>query len=565
MAAGTAGPLQGGDFGQATIDETIELLAASGIGTYEAPDSPAPMNDVAAPASSVRLLLDQVRALALEAHAGGGIEGAELDALFDVPSDLAAPSYVLAGYVAAVDTPGAALSRSLMGVEDWTAEDWRAAPSVVFPKLVLMLFTSDVARERQADAAGAVAPKVAWQVAAAGEIRPPRDFGVVQTADGACSSVLSFVSGALKAIFDGLRLGDSSGSSTTVLKTIWKFVVDVLETVITTLVTKFEQYVLDWIGRVAAIVGTVATVVSWVQPWTASVQANGVTEKGITGALAPQDGVLTARIFVPAGWDWPGWAANCAKESGRPLPNMKPEGTPVVWQALIQNPPGLVSTGTAETKLDAQGAARLPYTTLVDDVDDPWKTFPGAIFARVTFNRQSLREFSEFLQKELWKELPSIVVGPLQTFLQPSLDKINARLGQLITVAASGPAVVLFHVQDATPPPSPQSPPPTPPDDGDKGEFCRRYQAYVDWARSLPADMDVTKELALEIVTRFEGMWPVTPPELRDAVALVWQIYATFADVPEPYNIPATGNFTGMADLPYALQLMHEYCGIPWP
>ena len=60
-------------------------------------------------------------------------------------------------------------------------------------------------------------------------------------------------------------------------------------------------------------------------------------------------------------------------------------------------------------------------------------------------------------------------------------------------------------------------------------------------------------------------MWPVTPPELRDAVALVWSIYATFADLPEPYNVPATGVFTGMSDLPYALMLMHDYCGIPWP
>jgi hypothetical protein len=566
---GAAAALREGEFGQHTIDSVVTLLAESGIATYEGPESTAPLREVATPASPARLLLDQVESLALEAHAGGGIEGGEIDALVDVPEDLAPPSYLLAGYVAAVDTPGARLARSLMGVEDWTPEEWRNAPRVIFPKLVMLLFTSDVARERQASSAATPSddrPDLVGLMAAAGEAAPPAGFGgIVQAADGPCSSVLNFVSGALKYVFDALRLGDSSSSGTTVLKTIWNFVVTVLETVITALVKTFEKTVLDWIGRVAAIVGTVATVISWVQPWTASVQADRVTEKGIAGVRAPEEGTLIARVVVPANWDWPGWAAECAKASGRPLPNMKPEGTPVHWEPVIQNPPGLVSTGVAGEKLDAQGAARLPFTTLVDDVDDPWQTFPGAIYARVTFDRQSLKEFAKYLQEELWKELPSVVVGPLQAFLQEPLNRINARLGTLITVVASGPAVVLFHTQDATPPPSPPSPPPTPPEDKENGEFCKRYRAYVDWASSLPPDTDITQELALEIVTRFEGMWPVTPPELRDAVALVWSIYATFADLPEPYNVPATGVFTGMSDLPYALMLMHDYCGIPWP
>ncbi|MEO5704943.1 MAG: hypothetical protein ABIZ52_07455 [Candidatus Limnocylindrales bacterium] len=566
VTSGSAGPaaaFRHGEFGQATVDAAVTLLAESGIATYEAPESASPIREVASPASPARLLLDQVQAMALEAHTGGGIEGAELDALFEVSPDLAPPSYLLAGYVAAVDTPGAHLARSLMGVEDWTAEDWRAAPTVIFPKLVLLLFTSDVARERLIEVAAAPPVDLSWQVVAARGPLPPAGGGrVVQAADGPCSTVLNFVSGALKSIFDALRLGDSSGSSTTIVATIWNFVVNVLEVVVTALVKKFEQYVLDWIGRVAAIVGTVATVISWVQPWTASVQAIDTTEKGISGIIPPEDGTLVARIAVPANWDWPGWAANCARESGRALPNMKPEGTPVVWQALIQNPPGLVAPGTAETKLDAQGAARLPFTTLVDDVQDPYTRVPGAIFVRATFERQSLKEFATYLQQELWKELPSIVVGPLQAFLQAPLDQINQRLGTMITVAASGPGVVIFHTQDATPPPVT---PPPPPDDGGIGDFCRRYRAYVEWATALGPDTDITQELAREIATRFEGMYPVAPTELKKWVELVFTIYATFAGIDEPYNIPITGQVTGLQNLPEALMTMHAYCGIPWP
>jgi len=96
-------------------------------------------------------------------------------------------------------------------------------------------------------------------------------------------------------------------------------------------------------------------------------------------------------------------------------------------------------------------------------------------------------------------------------------------------------------------------------------EFCRRYRDYVAWAEALGPDADVTQALAREIATRFEGMWPVTPPELKQWVKLVFVIYAKFAGIKEPYSIPVTGHVSGIEHLPEALQAMHAYCGIPWP
>jgi hypothetical protein len=75
----------------------------------------------------------------------------------------------------------------------------------------------------------------------------------------------------------------------------------------------------------------------------------------------------------------------------------------------------------------------------------------------------------------------------------------------------------------------------------------------------------VTRELAAEVATRFEGMWPVAPAELKKWVELMFTIYATFAGFEEPYNIPITGQVSGIANLPEALMTMHAYCGIPWP
>ena len=102
---------------------------------------------------------------------------------------------------------------------------------------------------------------------------------------------------------------------------------------------------------------------------------------------------------------------------------------------------------------------------------------------------------------------------------------------------------------------------PEPSDD----EFCKRYRDYVAWAEALGPDADVTQALAAEVARRFEGMWPVAPAELKQWVELVFTIYATFAGIEEPYNIPITGQVSGIQHLPEALQTMHAYCGIPWP
>lgn len=142
--------------------------------------------------------------------------------------------------------------------------------------------------------------------------------------------------------------------------------------------------------------------------------------------------------------------------------------------------------------------------------------------------------------------------------------QIDGTIGRQITLAESGGHEGLIgvlrgiklDVDSCSPPPS------TEPTDG---EFCKRYRDYVAWAESLPEDTDITRELATEIATRFEGMWPVAPAELKQWVELVFEIYATFAGYEEPYNIPITGQVSGIQYLPDALMAMHAYCGIPWP
>jgi hypothetical protein len=96
-------------------------------------------------------------------------------------------------------------------------------------------------------------------------------------------------------------------------------------------------------------------------------------------------------------------------------------------------------------------------------------------------------------------------------------------------------------------------------------DFCTKYRDYVAWTQTLGPEPDITQALAAEVATRFDDMYPVAPAQLKDWVALVWKIYATFAGNPEPRNVPLTGQVAGIAKLPDALHAMHAYCGIPWP
>jgi hypothetical protein len=450
--------LRAGPFGAATVEAAVEILAASGVATYAQAGSAAPMEPVDGPGVGLTLLRDQVRAMALEAHAGGGIEGAELDDLVDTEPDLAPPSYILAGYVAAVDTDGARAARALMG-----EQDWENAPHLVFPQLVLVLFTADVVRAQMADAAGmdAAGPYAAGPYAALGV---PVGQAVGQPAQaaaqsGPCTQVSEFISGALRSVFDRLRLGEASSGAANIFITIWNFVVSVLEDVVTGIVRAFEQRVLDAIGRVAAVVGTVATIVSAVRPWTVTVTPDPfVTTKGIAGAQPPQQGRFVARVDLGGLDDWPDWAKDCAQRAGRPLPDLTPEGSEVTWHTLRQNPPGLVQEGIRREVLDAQGAAQLDFTTGIDDVTDPYRTIPGIVSAHVTIERQALRDLLQVVENELWSELPSIVVGALEPFLRPSIDRVRANLGRLLSAHSSGPAVVMFHIPGEDPDGSPEPP-----------------------------------------------------------------------------------------------------------
>lgn len=139
--SGVVGPADRLTSATYTPDTTAAMiagLARSGIATFSDPANSILEQPVGTAASPFELLDFQTHALAVGAWAGSTWSGAELDAVLSVPTglpDAARASVLLASYVAAVDSPGAALSRALMAGQDLaqpsTLRFFRCCPCLV--------------------------------------------------------------------------------------------------------------------------------------------------------------------------------------------------------------------------------------------------------------------------------------------------------------------------------------------------------------------------------------------------------------------------------------------------
>jgi hypothetical protein len=186
----------------------------------------------------------------------------------------------------------------------------------------------------------------------------------------------------------------------------------------------------------------------------------GVTAKGVGGAPG-QPGQIVVRVDLGGLDTWPPYVEDCARVAGHPLPNLKPEGAPVTWEPLVQQPGGLVTEGGRQARLDAEGVAKLDFVTLVDDLPAPWEDRAGMVSSRVTVERPALEELRNLAVNELFALLPTLVRGIVEPYLRPTVDQLAQRLTALISSSASGPATVIYHVPAATPPPD-ATPAPTP-------------------------------------------------------------------------------------------------------
>lgn len=440
--------LRAPEFGDDAIDAAIGILARSGIGTYESPGAVAPILPIEGAESPVRLLRDQVRAMALEAWGSGGILGADLDELVPAEPDLVPASWLVAGYVEDGDTRGAEVARLLVGRQDWGRSEW-----VVFPQLALILFTSDMALDAMAQAGVAREAPGPAAVAMAAQVR---------TAQGdLCAAASDFIDSAISRVFEALKLTESEGVGG-LFSSIWNFAVSIAEGVARAIVKAFSETVLSFIGHVAAVIGIVVQAVSFVRPWTVSVSVTpGGLSKGLNAPGEP--GQLVARVDLGGYDDWPPILKSCAKAIGRELPNLKPEGATVTWGPILQRPGGLVVPGAQEPRLGASGAARWDFVTGTDRLAPPVEPRQGLIRGDVTVVRPQLDTLRSIAIEELLGPLPDVVKGVLRPWVQDAVKQVSSGLDQLLSTHGFGFGDITFHVKKDEPSAGQPGEPPAPP------------------------------------------------------------------------------------------------------
>jgi len=307
LAGGERAPIPagelGGPFTAASVRSAEEVLAGSGIATVANETSKAPLVGVNGPVR-FRFTRAQVQAFAIAAADGGGIPGSALDAVGPLTKGLAPFSYVLASWVRNEATPGAEAVRALMG-----PQDWRRAPSLIFPTIDLPLFVADVIAHTPPGTGG---PGKAATAAGATRAEQAMDFF-----DAPCSTVSNFVQDTLVSVFDALKLTPAAGGGPgaalgNFFVTLWNGVVALAQQVVQGLINKVSQYIVSKIRLAAGAVVIIANIVAYLNPW--SVKVTGIPNPLVAGGI----GMFSAKVDTSNGISaWPPALVDCLPAGGR--------------------------------------------------------------------------------------------------------------------------------------------------------------------------------------------------------------------------------------------------------
>lgn len=444
-AADLVGRMRSSVFGPEQLDATIALLATVGVEVVDEATGQ-PLRSVSGEPSPMRFLDWQARAMALEAWAGSGSLGSDLDAAIPTPDTAPLTSSLIAAWLAAADTRAGRLGRALMAGQDVTDPT-----TLVVPGLVLTLMTADVLADgspgqaRRSDRAA-----VAY---AAMSDRGPR------TAQGICTGATRFMESVISAVFEALKVRARSGAGK-VLGDIWNWLVDRGADITRFVTGVLTEPVKAIIRTVVGSIATAAQAIAAIVPYTVTVTADPSAFTLPTDPGPPIEGSFRATVTAGDLPDWPPALRDCAQAAGTTLPSFRPGGEPVTWSAII-NADGRVFRGAAEAVLDQGGSARLRFTSATE----PPELADGDLVsttARVTVvvRRPALQDQArQLVLGQLLGRLPDLVRPAVEEALRPIVDGLLSRLTLLAEARGAGTLLVRYHVPRPTATPDPTDEP----------------------------------------------------------------------------------------------------------
>ena len=460
-----------------TADTTAAMTAAlarAGVATFADPSSQSPEVPVSGVASPFQLLGFQTHALAVGVWAGTTWSGAELDSLLplqDAGAGLAPTSAVLAGYVAAVDTPGAAFARALMA-----GQDLLNPSTVEFPGVVLVLFASDVATDGSSTSAPSLGPSPAAMddsrllaLAQTGPNAAPLADSAYAAVTGPCSTAANFIHGMITSLFDKLKLAAQSNIVLAVVAAIWNWIVDKLQKFVEGIITSVTGLVFGYVRAIAASISTVADQIASVLPFSVAVAVTGPTGDvfDLTSGAGSMQGSYVVSVTAGDLPSWPDVLQDCANVAGIQLPDFHSKNVPMTWGPLEILAPGdpllaPVPVDPTDAVTDASGHATWTFRTSADPGDSTGPVETQADIMHVTVHRPELDKIRAALTNALLGFIPPILQSTVLYLigkLNPAIAGIQTSLNALLDRPGEAAAVIRFHGKNPpTPAPASQTP-----------------------------------------------------------------------------------------------------------
>ena len=452
-------------------------FAAVGVGVYADAGQQEPLLAVSTswPATPIRLLQTQLTAGLLEVADGQGVLGSILDGVIPTDPGLAPPSFLIAGWVSGSGSPGALLAHRMMGDHDWTQ-----APSLLFPGLVLALYSADAARFADALAGpGAALPTDASGSATpdqpASRMRAPGLAGVTGSAGlsrpltvGVCAQVKGFVDNVVTSMFDALGhlqspqvpsagnvvldfFGAGIQTGLNLAVGVVNGLIDAGRFLVVNGIKLAVQPILDQVAKVASALGVVALVTNFLRPWTIRMVTEPASTRKAVGSEPGLAGTVGATVDLGGFDEWPAEIIGCAQTAGVTLPSLKPVGAPITWK-FDQSPGDLaVEDPGKATVLDANAHAELAYTTTQEDEETAkGDVRTGTMSFHVSIRRKEIADFQQTIGNLLFAQIPSLIAPILSGLLRPTLDSVLATLPSFLDSTAQVPVPVVYHDSTTT-------------------------------------------------------------------------------------------------------------------
>ena len=468
-----------------TTAAAIEALARSGIGTYAAPTDTSPELPIAVAASPLAVLDFQAHALAVDAWAGHGIAASDLDALLPIPAavhDQTAPaSAFVAAYVAAVNSPGAALARALMAGQELTQPQ-----TLDFPLIVLDLFASDLATDGGHRAAAV--PALSSEGTHGDAFRPRQEAGVGGAQAGVatlCSDAAKFVDSTISALFNLLKVAVPDNTVGAIVATIWNWIVGQGEAFVRGLISAVTGAVLATVRAIAGSIAAIASQITALVPYAVSVRVDPAPQINLTGNLFL--GVFVATVTAGDVADWPDVMKDCASTAQVALPSFRGRDEPVSWGDPVTDTPGIIRALQSDSRTDGAGEATWRFATGPDPGRAPGPERTANVRIDVTIHRSALDDARKSLTDALFGGIPQILRGFVGEIFGFFVDPLQAAVAALIDTHASGSATIVYHDQPLATPTPTTGPTATPP----VNDVC-----------SLLTDKEVTAVIGVPVARR---------------------------------------------------------------